>query len=221
MRQLHVRLTQQPAGNVTVSIVGDGQADVVAINGVAITPAQYAVIGGIRPLDAVHRATSTRRRRRSPAPPAPSSAASTRDGFKPGQLIQVQGFTATYTVLTVADTAMTVAVAVAGTQFGSQTLTNVKINVLQRVGTLHRHRHLRRGADNAITRSDGSNWIADGFLEGQRIRIAGGPNAGDYKIALIDGPAGSYATVMHLTLEHAIVAAAAGTVTVVADGRRS
>ena len=33
-----IRLTQQPTGNVTVSIVGDGQADVVAINGVAITP---------------------------------------------------------------------------------------------------------------------------------------------------------------------------------------
>src|SRR5262249_49558813 len=42
-----MRLTQQPTGNVTVSIVGDGQANVDSINGVPITPAQYAVIGGI------------------------------------------------------------------------------------------------------------------------------------------------------------------------------
>ena len=70
-------------------------------------------------------------------------------------------------------------------------------------------------ATNSITRSDGSNWIADGFLEGQWIRIVGGANAGDYKIALIDGPAGSYATVMHFTASRAIVAAAAGSVTVV------
>ena len=88
---------------------------------------------------------------------------------------------------------MTVAVAVAGTQFGSQTLTNVKINVLQRVGTFTGTVTYDAGDDNAIVRSDGSNWIADGFLEGQWIRIAGGPNAGDYKIALIDGPDGAYA----------------------------
>ncbi|MFL6033947.1 MAG: hypothetical protein ACJ74I_02620, partial [Gaiellaceae bacterium] len=43
-----IRLTEQPAGNVTVAIVGDGQANVSSINGVAVTPAQYAVIGGIR-----------------------------------------------------------------------------------------------------------------------------------------------------------------------------
>ena len=109
---------------------------------------------------------------------------------------------------------MTVAVAVAGTQFGSQTLTSVKINVLQRVGTFTGTVSYDP-ATNAIVRSDGSNWIADGFLEGQRIRITGGPNAGDYKIALIDGPDGSYGTVMHLTLERAIVAGAPGTVTVV------
>ena len=43
-----MRLTEQPAGNVTVSVVGDGQANVVSVNGVSVTPAQYAVIGGIR-----------------------------------------------------------------------------------------------------------------------------------------------------------------------------
>src|SRR5262249_8054032 len=56
---------------------------------------------------------------------------------------------------------------------------------------------------------------ADGFREGMHVRILGGANAGDYKVALIDGPDGSYATVMHLTLDHALVAAAGETVTVV------
>ena len=72
-------------------------------------PPQYAVIGGIRHVDAVH---GQRRhdgdddhpRRRLRARQLRRATASSR-----GQLIQVQGFTATYKVLTVADTSMTVA----------------------------------------------------------------------------------------------------------------
>ena len=121
VRHYSVRLTQQPTGNVTVSIVGDGQADVVAINGVAISPSQYAVIGGIRPSTQFTGNITTTATTITRA--AGSELGSfDRDGFKLGQLIQVQGFTATYTVLAVSDTSMTVALAVAGTQFGSQTL---------------------------------------------------------------------------------------------------
>src|SRR5262249_35206071 len=110
-----LRLTEQPTGNVTVSIVGDGQADVVAIDGVAITPAQYAEIGGIRPSTQFTGNVDT-------TPTTITRGAGSelgnfvRDGFTVGQLIQVQGFTATYKVESVGQTSMTVSVAVAGTQ---------------------------------------------------------------------------------------------------------
>ncbi len=207
-----VRLTEKPTGTVTLSIVGDGQADVVSVDGTPLTPADYVAIGGIRPSTQFTGNVDT-------TPTTITRGAGSelgsfvRDGFTSGQLIQVQGFTAQYTVTAVTDTSLTVQVAVAGTQFGTASLTNVKIDALIRTG-IFTGAVTYDAATNAVIRSDGSNWIADGFREGQRIRILGGPNAGDYKIALIDGPAGSYATVMHLTLEHAIAAAAGGTVTI-------
>ena len=39
-------------------------------------------------------------------------------------------------------------------------------------------------ANRRITRTDGSSWLADGFLEGQWVRV---PGAGDFKIAIIRG----------------------------------
>src|SRR5262249_23516750 len=163
-----MRLTEQPTGNVTVSIVGDGQADVAAINGVALTPADYVAIGGIRPSTQFTGNVDTT------ATTITRGAGSElgnfiRDGFAVGQLIQVQGFTATYKVESVAETSMTVSVAVAGTQFGTGSLTNVKIDALIRTG-IFTGAVTYNPADNSVTRSDGSNWIADGFREGQRIR---------------------------------------------------
>ena len=65
-----------------------------------------------------------------------------------------------------------------------------------------------------MTRTDLSGSLRDGFLEGQRIRITGGVNAGDYKIAIIRGENDTKDETIELTRETAIVAAGPGTVTV-------
>ena len=88
----------------------------------------------------------------------------------------------------------------AGTTFGAGTLSTATVSRMVNRG-LFTGDVTYDAATNAVIRHDGSNWLADGFLEGQRIRIKTGANAGDYKIALIDGPDGAYGTVMHLTLE--------------------
>ena len=101
---------------------------------------------------------------------------------------------------------MTVTAITAGTMFGVGTLAAATVSRMVNRG-LYTGDVTYNAATNAL-RNDGSTWLADGFVEGQRVRITTGPNAGDYKVALIDGPAGAYGTVMHLTLEEAIADAA-------------
>ena len=108
---------------------------------------------------------------------------------------------------------MTVTPITTGTMFGAGTATGATLSRMVNRG-LYTGAVTYDAATNAVVRNDGSTWLADGFVEGQRVRITTGPNAGDYKVALIDGPAGAYGTVMHLTLERAIVAGAGGIVTV-------
>jgi hypothetical protein len=44
-----IRLTKQPVADVDVAVITDGLADVVSVNGAAVTPADYQEIGGLRP----------------------------------------------------------------------------------------------------------------------------------------------------------------------------
>ncbi|WP_206521912.1 hypothetical protein [Mesorhizobium sp. M7A.F.Ca.CA.004.04.1.1] len=45
-----IRLTKAPSTNVSVAVLTDGLADVVSVNGVAVTPGSgYSIIGGLRP----------------------------------------------------------------------------------------------------------------------------------------------------------------------------
>ena len=46
---ISLRLTKQPTADVDVAIVTDGLADVVSVDGTALTPADYQEIGGLRP----------------------------------------------------------------------------------------------------------------------------------------------------------------------------
>ena len=194
-----------------MAILTDGQADVVAIDGVPVTLTE---IGGVRAAPLFRgnvdlTATTIARAAGS------EFGNFNREGFAVGQLIQVAGFTATYRVdaITATGSAMTVTPITAGTTFGAGTLTAATISRMVNRG-LYTGAVTYDAATNAVVRNDGSTWLADGFVEGQRVRITTGPNAGDYKIALIDGPAGAYGTVMHLTLEAAIDDAAGGDVTV-------
>jgi hypothetical protein len=65
--------------------------------------------------------------------------------------------------------------------------------------------------NNRLTRTDGGSWLADGFTEGQRIRIEG---VGDFKIALIRGTNATKDNVLQLTAERALPALATGVRTV-------
>ena len=204
-----IRLTQQPTAPVDVAVLTDGQADVVSIDG---NPVTLQEIGAVRPATLFRGSlvltptTITR---------GTEFGNFNREGFAPDQLIQVSGFTATYRIASISadGTSMTVVQVTAGTTFGAATLSTATVSRMVNRG-LFTGNVTYDAATNAVIRHDGSNWLADGFLEGQRIRIKTGANAGDYKIALIDGPDGAYGTVMHLTLER-LISAALGEVTTV------
>ena len=61
-------------------------------------------------------------------------------------------------------------------------------------------------ATRTLTRADGGDWVADGFLEGQLVRITGGANAGDHKVELIYGTNNS---VLRLTTSSTLTSATA------------
>ena len=43
-----IRLTREPDGVVRVAVLTDGLADVVSVDGSAVTPDSYAIVGGLR-----------------------------------------------------------------------------------------------------------------------------------------------------------------------------
>ena len=45
-----IRLTRQPTANVNVALLTDGLADIIWVNGVAVTPDDYVEVGGFRPI---------------------------------------------------------------------------------------------------------------------------------------------------------------------------
>ena len=195
----------------TIAVLTDGQADVVSIDGTLVTLQE---IGGLRAAP-LFRGTVVLTPTTITRGVGSEFGNFHREGFAVGQLIQLNGFGATYriTAIDVAGSSMTVAPVTAGTTFGAGTATDAVVSRIINQG-LFTGNVTYDAATNAVIRHDGSTWLTDGFVEGQRIRISTGANAGDYKIALIDGPAGSYGTVMHLTLERTIAASAGGLVTV-------
>ena len=173
------------------------------------SPAQYAAIGGIRPVDAVHRqrrhdgdddharrrlrARQLHRRRLRRRPADPARRASPRPTRS----------------LSVSDASMTVAVAVAGDAVRRRARsTDVDASTpASAPGIFTGAVTYDAGHDTPITRSDGSNWLADGFLEGQRSGSPAARTPATTRSQLIDGPGRRpTARVMHLTLEHAIAA---------------
>ena len=65
-----------------------------------------------------------------------------------------------------------------------------------------------------VTRTDGTGWLADGFLEGQRVRVCQGGTCADLKIALIRGTNATQDTTLQFTSEGAFPFAGTGSVTV-------
>src|SRR5262249_41370341 len=69
-------------------------------------------------------------------------------------------------------------------------------------------------ATRTLTRTDGSSWLDDGFLEGQLVRFNGAASGDVYKVQRIHGTLGSRLDQLTLTLTGAAPVLANGPVTV-------
>jgi hypothetical protein len=196
-----IRLTRQPetGATVEVAVLTDGQADVTSVDGNPITLQE---IGGYRPTQLFNgsivfenvagKGTLTR-----------GTGADLGDfvdeGFTAGQFIRIGGAGSAYdgeyyiesvthkTSGAASSIRLTTAFSVGSPMEVPDT---VVLSDLTREGLWEGQVALEiDGASRRIVRTDLSGWLADGFLEGQRIRItnlATGETA-EFKIALIRG----------------------------------
>ncbi len=183
-----LRLTRQPTDQVQVAVITDGQADVVAINGVAASletigtyrPSQLFT-GGLQFADIDGKGSLTRG-------VGDDLGNFIDDGLFVGQFLRIDGsaYDGDYSVAAVTPTRVTLTSALG---VGSDPITQadgVALSHLTRQG-------LYQGSldvdtlNRLITRTDASGWLQDGFLEGQRIRVSDGNNSAEFKIAIIRG----------------------------------
>jgi hypothetical protein len=196
-----VRLTKRPSATVTMAVVGDGLTDVRTING---APAALQVIGELVGTTlftgSVTFSTSAKTITRT-------SGSFLTDGFAAGQLLRVVGGpnAGDYTIASVTATRITVT-----GSFASNGPFSVSLQRLARNGT-YTGQVSFDAVNNRLVRTDGGSWLADGFAEGQRIRIDG---VGDFKIALIRGTSATKDNVLQLTAERVLPASTPGMRTV-------
>ena len=181
-----IRLTGQPTANVQIAIITDGLTDVVKIGGVAVTPSSYVVIGGIVPsrmfLGNVTIGANTITRALGS-----DLGSFVEEGFQNGQNIRLVVNNVAYDVKITSTTDQVLTVTGAAVGGGDLPGRHRQHSPPARATGPATCRSAPVGTTYRITRTDGTGWLADGFLEGQWIRIASGPNAGEYKIAIIRG----------------------------------
>jgi len=200
-----IRLTQQPTANVQVAILTDGLADVVSIGGVAVTLQE---IGGLRPsqlftggiifANVDGKGTLTRG-------VGDDLGNFNDDGFFAGQWLRIAGtdaFKGDYVVESVTENVVTLKTALGAT--GVTVSSGVILSNLTREGQWNGEVRVEsetvdlnpsETVEQFVTyfrldRTDNSGWLADGFLEGQRVRVYNAANASqyaDFKIAIIRG----------------------------------
>jgi len=220
-----IRLTKQPTAPVNVAILTDGLTDVASINGQPVT---YQPIGGYLPTqlfggavtlgnDGSGRLTITR-----------TDAGSFLDeGFEPGLFVRIAlagtangdryVFAVTESTLTLADVLA-----------ASGSFSDARVSKLVRSG-LWEGQVTFNGAAGAtacspqaspcrqLTRTvTATGWLADGFLEGQRVRVCltGSATCADFKIALIRGGNATKDETLQFTSEGSFPAAFTGTANV-------
>ncbi|MDQ0612685.1 hypothetical protein QF046_000326 [Microbacterium sp. W4I4] len=173
-----IRLTTEPNGDVRVVITPDGLVDVVSVNGVAISPAQYVAIGGDIPsrvfLGNLTFSGSTVTRANGS-----DTGSFLSDGIAAGMRVRFAACTdpaiGYYTVLAVAADGKSFTLTVPLIGCGGSA-SGTSINVLTRRG-------IWDGAASAATATGddllshyrltraGGGWLSDGFLEGQWVQI--------------------------------------------------
>ena len=179
-----LRLTMQPTADVRVAIVTDGLTDVRSINGVPVT---LTAIGGSVPTRvfggtvtvglAGGRTTITRA----------DIGSFLDEGFAPGQSIRLAGVGAANgdrSILSVTESTITLTEATGA----SGTFSDAIVSKLVRQGLWSGNATFDT-ANRRLVRADGSSWLADGFLEGQRVRVCttDGATCADFKIGVIRG----------------------------------
>ena len=189
-----IRLTKRPAAGTTVdvAILTDGLADVVEIDGLPVT---YQTIGGLRPtqiftgsvifenvagLGTLTRGTGA------------DLGSFVDEGFEAGQLLRIGGAGASYdgdyVVQSVTDQTITLTAAF-GVAGPVEVLDTVVLADLTREGDFTGEVSVDT-LNRRLVRTDDSSWLADGFLEGQRVRVINAANplqSADFKIAIIRG----------------------------------
>ena len=189
-----IRLTKRPAAGTTVdvAILTDGLADVVEIDGLPVT---YQTIGGLRPtqiftgsvifenvagLGTLTRGTGA------------DLGSFVDEGFEAGQLLRIGGAGASYdgdyVVQSVTDQTITLTAAF-GVAGPVEVLDTVALADLTREGDFAGEVSVDT-LNRRLVRTDDSSWLADGFLEGQRVRVINAANplqSADFKIAIIRG----------------------------------
>jgi len=211
-----IRLTRRPDGTVTVAVLTDGLTDVVSIDG---APVVLQEIGGVVPTRlfegqiTVSGTTITRG--------SDSDLGSFLDeGFAVGQFVRVTTGSGTdsdpyvtvdATVTAVTGQALTLSAigALAGTDVVATISRLVREGLWQgAVTTAAAAEPTDPSAlgGRRITRSDGTSWLADGFLEGQRVRVTNAANTSqfvDLKIAVIRGTNATFDETLQFTAEGA------------------
>jgi hypothetical protein len=231
-----IRLTKAPLDEVEVAVLTDGLADVVSIDGTPITPDQYEIIGGLQATQMfegtlifandsgfgkVTRGTGE------------DLGSFIDEGFHVGQHIRIgtgnadfdgdyyitaidtegqwlkvdAAFGGAGTPVEVKDDAILADLASVGTFTGKVVFTMVVEN------GVNTYRMTMVHADGTPLGDKEAGWLGFGFLEGQRIRLAGA-NAGDYKIALIRGENDAKDDTIQFTAENTPIAVGGGALSV-------
>ncbi len=208
-----VRLTMQPAAGTTVemAVITDGLADVLTIDG---NPVVLQEIGGLRPAQLFKgsiifgeedgKGTLTRGT-------GADLGSFADEGFKAGGLIRIFGSGALavdddYIIESVTEETITLTTAFTGSgnpAEPTEVMDDVVLSNLTREGIFEGHVELN-AADRQLIRTDMSGWLADGFVEGQRVRVTNLANpveTVDLKIAIIRGDNETFDEKLEFTAE--------------------
>jgi len=212
-----LRLTKEPEAQVEIAILTDGLADVVSVKGNPVTPADYELIGGLRPVEifegslVFENGESFGQITRGTGSDLGSFIS---EGFTEGQQIRIGGsgadYDGDYYVTSVSHQVMTVNLA-----FGADDPVEVQdtatLSDLADIGIFTGEVEFSIVEENGVDTyrmtitglaDEDPGWLANRFLEGQRIRIDGLLNPGDYKIAIIRGENDTKDDTIQFTVEN-------------------
>ncbi|MEO6651293.1 MAG: hypothetical protein ABIP17_01380, partial [Ilumatobacteraceae bacterium] len=195
-----IRLTQEPTDDVRVALVTDGQTDIViggrvqlaAIGGQVALPqftGDFTIVG-----DTLTRVNDS------------ALGSFSDEGFAVGQLIRLPNSLGVFTITALTEATLTLS----GTP-GAGSLTGASVSRLVTRG-LFTGSVSYDAATGTLTRSDGSSWLDDGFLEGQLFKVDG---FGDllFKIQTISGTTGDRLDILTVTSKLALPSTGAGRLT--------